>query len=225
MISQEKRKKHPYFITSVILLLITCTFALIFHERILESIGEYLVIKDNLQPADVIHVIAGKDYRTNYGIQLLQQGYGRTIFFAGGWCTEHQYFQAQHSKELAIEQGVSPDAIALDDSQVASTYDEAHKLLNFIHRNPGTIHTVMVVSDPYHMRRAQWAFRRVLGSQIDIQMAPIPYELTPLQQQWWSDRDTTEMVIREYLKLIYYPLRYQISSGWFKAWLAGLDRE
>lgn len=225
MTCQEKRKKHPYFFTSVILFLVACTFAFIFHERILVNIGEYLLIRDNLQPADVIHVIAGKDYRTNYGIQLLQQGYGKTIFFTGGWCTEHQYYQAQHSKELAIEQGVSPEAIALNDSLVTSTYDEAEKLSDFISQNPETIRTVIVVSDPYHMRRAQWSFRRVLGSQINIQMAPVPYELTPLRQQWWTDGDTTEMVIREYVKLIYYPLRYQVASGWFKDWLARLDQE
>jgi len=37
-------------------------------------IGDFLVVEDDLRPADVIHIIAGDDYRTDYAIQLYQQG-------------------------------------------------------------------------------------------------------------------------------------------------------
>ena len=220
-----KRKKRLILSAMAISLLIVSAIAVLFHEQILLSVGEFLVIRDNLQPADVIHVIAGSDHRTNYGIQLLQQGYGKYIFFTGGWCTQHQFFHGQHGKELAIEQGVQSEAVVIDDSQVISTYEEAQKLKDFIARSPEPIHSVIVVSDPHHMRRAQWTYRWVLGNQISIQIAPVPYELSPRQQDWWNDLDTTKMVFKEYLKYIYYRLRYQLARGELKEWLAGLDQK
>ena len=52
-------------------------------EPILFAVGDFLVIEDALQPADVIHVISGPDDRTDYAIQLYKQGYGKQIFFTG----------------------------------------------------------------------------------------------------------------------------------------------
>ena len=54
------------------------------HERIFLAVGDFLVVRDKLEPADIIHVIAGEDYRTDYAIHLYQQGYGRLLFFTGG---------------------------------------------------------------------------------------------------------------------------------------------
>ena len=74
------------------------------------------------------------------------------------------------------------------------------------------------------MRLSQWIYHWVLGNQIRILMSPVPYEFSPHQQDWWNDPDTTEMVVKEYLKYIYYRLRYQFARGELKEWLAGLDQ-
>jgi len=55
-------------------------------------------LKSNLQPADAIHVIAGEDYRTDYAIQLYKQGYGKTLFFTGGWCETQGYHHGEHAR-------------------------------------------------------------------------------------------------------------------------------
>lgn len=55
-------------------------------ERIQLVVGDLLVIRDHLAPADVIYVISGPDHRTDYAIRLYQQGYGTRLFFVGGWC-------------------------------------------------------------------------------------------------------------------------------------------
>ncbi len=52
-------------------------------------IGDYLVVRDTLQHADVIHVIAGDDHRTEYAIQLYKDGYADTLFYTGDWCITH----------------------------------------------------------------------------------------------------------------------------------------
>src|SRR6185369_3491184 len=65
---------------------VVCLLLFLFREQWLIAIGNFLIVDDKLHPADVIHVIAGDDYRTDYAIQLYKQGYAKTIFFTGGWC-------------------------------------------------------------------------------------------------------------------------------------------
>lgn len=197
----------------------------LFYEPLLLAIGNFLVIQDNLQPADVIHVIAGPDYRTDYAIQLYKKGYGKKIFFTGGWCRIFKYLHGQHAKKRALKRGVPGKAIAIDDSHIYNSYEEVVKLKGFINQSQMPIHTVIVVSDPYNMRRARWIYRMVLGDKISLEMAPVPFELSPYQRRWWKDKKSRHFVREEYLKFVYYYARYRLSWGPIKEWLASLDRD
>ena len=192
-------------------------------EQWLLLIGDFLIIQDPLHSADVIHVIAGEDYRTDYAIQLYKQGLGRTLFFTGGWCQVHLYRHGEHATERSLAQGVPFDAITADDSSITSTYMEAERLKEWIAQSRYPIHSVIVVSDPFHMRRARWTYQKVFGDRITIQMAPVPFERTPFQRRWWKDGQSRLNVREEYSKLLYYVFRYQFSWSLFKDWLASLD--
>jgi uncharacterized SAM-binding protein YcdF (DUF218 family) len=194
-------------------------------EALLQAIGGYLVVQDALQPADVIHVIAGEDDRTDHAIQLYKQGYGKQILFTGGWCVLHQYYHGEHGRALAMAQGVPEEAIAMDDTFVTSTYSETVQLKAFMDAHPDPLDSVIVVSNDYHMRRARWAARQVLGKAVTVQMAPVPAQGAPLEQAWWTDERSRALVRDEYLKLGYYVLRYQIDWPPLRAWLVSLDRE
>jgi uncharacterized SAM-binding protein YcdF (DUF218 family) len=197
----------------------------VFREQWLLSLGDFLVIQDHLHSADVIHVIAGEDYRTDYAIQLYKQGYGKMLFFAGGWCVYHHYKHGEHAQARSLAQGVSMGDIAFDDSSVTSTYAEAEKLKEWIAHSPTPIHSVIIVSDPFHMRRARWTYRKLLGDKIEVQMAPVLFELTSYRRRWWTDQASRNYVRAEYEKFMYYVLRYQISRGEFHDWLVSMDRE
>lgn len=188
-------------------------------------IGNFLYVNDNLHPADVIHVIAGEDYRTDYAIQLYSEGFGETLYFTGGWCETHLYNHGEHGRETSLAQGVPLNAIATDDATVMSTYMEAERLRQWIDQNPDPVRSVIVVSDPFHMRRARWIFQRVLGDETEVLMAPVPFDRTPYQHMWWKDQLSRQNVREEYVKLVYNVLRYRYSSGSFKDWLASLDTE
>lgn len=216
-------KRRYLAIIIVIVVLLVAIF--LFHGPLLLAIGDFLVIQDKIQPADVIHVIAGQDYRTDYAIQLYEQGYGRQLFFTGGWCKFHNYFHGQHAKERCIEKGIPVEAIAINDSQVTSTYSEVVKVKEFIDQSQVPIHSVIVVSDPHHMKRAWWTYRLALGDQISLEMAPVPFELSKYQLRWWADNESRKMVRDEYLKYVYYYTRYRLARGPIKDWLASLDRD
>jgi uncharacterized SAM-binding protein YcdF (DUF218 family) len=217
-----QRKKMAIIIAPVVLL--GATLFLI-HEPVISAVGDFLVIHEALQPADVIHVIAGPDHRTYFGIRLYQKGYGKQLFFTGGWCDLYNGYHGQIARQLAVKQGISIERIGVDDSKVTSRYSEAVRLKKFIDQSQVPIRSVIVVSDPYHMRRACWAYRQVLGDQVSLQMAPVPFELSPYQRRWWMDEKSRQYVKNEYRKLVYYYARYRLSWGPVRDWLASLDRD
>jgi uncharacterized SAM-binding protein YcdF (DUF218 family) len=194
--------------------------AMLFSDQVKTGIGNFLIVQDNLYPADVIHVIAGADYRTEYAIQLYQQGFARKIFFTGGWCDQHGYFHGEHGMQLALEAGIPPEDIAYDDSTVMSTYDETLLLQKYLETLQPPAQSIIVVSDPFHMRRARWTNEMVFKKGMNIIMQPVPFDQTPFKQQWWEDDDSRSFVKDEYTKMVYYYFRYQL--GW--KWLAYLDR-
>jgi uncharacterized SAM-binding protein YcdF (DUF218 family) len=220
-----RNKVMSVLIISVILIVLGGTLFLN-KDKILYAIGDHLIINNELQPADVIHVIAGDDYRTEYAIQLYKQGYAKNLFFTGGFCKFHGYLHGEHGQQLAIKEGIPPEVIAFDDSSVISTFDEAVILKAWMDQNSETVSSIIVVSDPFHMRRARWTYRKILGKDAKISMAPVPFEQTVnLQRMWWTDESSRSYVKEEYVKLIYYALRYQLSWGKFKEWLAAFDYE
>jgi uncharacterized SAM-binding protein YcdF (DUF218 family) len=222
MLKHKKSNKIKLIFLLIALLILISGLT---YKPILQSIGDFLVIDDPLSKADVIHVIAGGDYRTEYAINLYKQGYGKILFFTGGWCNSHQYYHGLHGKEVAEAHGVPSVSIRIDESPVKSTYSEALRLKKFIESEKEPVESIIVVSDRHHMRRSRWAYRKIFGEKIRIQMAPVPFELSPYQQIWWREVHTRHFVISEYEKLVYYYARYQISFGIIKRWLESLDTE
>lgn len=226
IIHQASKKRKKQIALPLLLVILALLVGVTFYEDILLAIGDLLVVEDELQPADVIHVIAGEDHRTNYAIQLFQEGYAEYIFFTGGWCEEDQYNHGEYSKELAVAAGIPNAAIAIDDSPVLSTYDEAELLKAYIDQSQNPIQSIIVVSDAYHMRRVRWIYRRIFRiDEMEILMAPVPFESGPVQERWWEDSVSQFMVRDEYFKFAYNIARYQLSWGIFKEWLTSLDRE
>lgn len=217
------RRRHINIIAVAVLIFGAALFLL--RERILLAAGDFLIVQDTLQPADLIHVIAGPDEQSDYAIQLYQEGYGAKVFFTGGWCRSHNFYHGRHGKERALAHGVPPSAIAIDDSPVTSTYGEVSRLKEFIFESKAPIRSVIAVSDPYHMRRARWTYRQILEDKVGLRMAPVPFKLSPFKRHWWTDHASRMMVADEYTKIGYYLARYQFSCGFMRKWLASLDRD
>jgi uncharacterized SAM-binding protein YcdF (DUF218 family) len=218
-----KSRKRMMWLVSILLLIIV--LGTVLRTPLLLAIGDFLVIKDYLHPADIIHVISGLDYRSDYGIELMKEGYGNQILFTGPWCSEVQDVHAERGKVRALIQGIAASAIITDTTAIVSTYEEAMRLKVLIDHSPSPVKSVIIVSDAFHMRRAKWTYRQVLGKDIEIQMAPVPFENTQFHRRWWEDRYSVIMVREEYTKYIYYLLRYGLHWKPLSNWLATFDRE
>jgi len=191
-------KKWPLVLGAILLLPATLILA---RKPVLSSLGNFLIVKeDYLQPADLIHVLGGGVERLDYAVALYRQGYSPRLFITGGQ-------SAVLYKTYAISQGAHPADIQPAKSWAMSTYQEALELKRYVDNEP-TIQSVIIVSSPYHMRRAQWSFTQVLGNRVKLQFAPVPFAQSRHQERWWMAAGTRKSVITEYLKLKFYCARY-----------------
>ncbi len=207
-------------LTLLVVATVLCGIGLVF----LQPIGDYLVVEDQLEKADLIAAVSGPEYRIVYASELYTRGLGATLFFTGGYSQENQRIEASWSKYIATTHGVPEEAIATDDSAVLSTHDEAVLLKSYIDAHADTIKSVTLVTDPYHSRRARWIYKKVLGPDIQLYMAPVPRSRTDFPKYWWTEAKSRKIVFTEYVKLAFYYLRYQVASGNFQKWLSQFDQ-
>lgn len=220
----SKLKKQNKSVLKITLLFVLLA-GVILARPILRGIGDRLIVNDPLQNVDLITSVNGPEYRAAYAAELYQKHLAPRLFFTGGYNEFDSRYDAQWSKYLATTYGVHDGDIAIDTSTVISTYDEAERLKAYIEAHPGyEIKTVLVVTDPYQTRRARWAYQKVLGDQVTVQVASVPFDRTNYTSSWWRNSVSREMVFDEYLKYIYYMIRYQWTGGALQGWLSRLDR-
>ncbi len=217
---KKNKKKSCLILALAVVLIPVCAFLVM-----LQPIGDYLVVKDDLQRTDLIAAVSGPEYRIIYAAELYTRGLGGYLFFTGGFSEGNNRVEASWSQYVATTHGVPSEVIAIDETAVLTTHDEAVLLKNYIDTHPDSnIKTVTVVTDPYHSRRARWIYQKVLGEDIHVIMAPVPRNRTGFAKYWWTDAKSRQLVWQEYVKLVFYYFRYEASSGSFQNWLSQFDK-
>jgi hypothetical protein len=80
--------------------------------------------------------------------------------------------EAQAMRDYAVEHGVATDAILLEE-QSADTGSNAYNTLRQ-HLEPRGIHAIIVVTSGYHVPRAEYIFKKMLGPDYHIQFVAVP---------------------------------------------------
>ena len=164
---------------------------------------------DRARRADVIVVLGARVWpsgrpsdaltrRTLHAVKLYQEGLAAAIVFSGGLGT-HPPTEAQAAARLAMDQGVPPEAIVLEEES-HSTEDSAF-LVSEIMRARGW-QTAIVVSDAYHLWRAKLLFGK---AGIEAYPSPAHDERYPLSKRMY----------------LYYLGREVVAVAWYyvKSWL------
>ncbi|MBN1260760.1 MAG: YdcF family protein [Anaerolineae bacterium] len=201
----HRRERGRLALVTLIAILGVC----LTHALWLPWIGEFLVVADPVQTADAIVPLAGGDTRSVYAARLFQQGCAATYVATN--MPLHAPGIRQSYGELvrqeAIWQGVPEEAIVVIPEEVETTYEEA-QAVRALSAERGW-RTVLVVTDPYHTRRARIIFHDVFADAgITLLMAPVEgHAYRP--RTWWRDRDSLRETWTEYLKLALYALGYR----------------
>jgi len=90
---------------------------------------------------------------------------------------------------------------------VRNTYDEAVNLRKLVQRHGW--YSLIVVTDPFHTRRAGRTFRTLLPDvAIYLNATPNPAH-DP--RRWWRTREGLGFVMKEMAKLVFYWAKYRIA--------------
>lgn len=195
----------------------------------LVSAGPFLVLDDELQRADLCHVLGGNVKRVIYGAELYARGLCTKLVFIGGKEGEERSF-ASREKAFAIDQGVPAADIVIDETDVFSTFEEITRLAAVIRTTSPPASTgaptltVTYVTDAFHTRRVHMVSRWILDDSVRVQMAPVPFADSYFERSWWKDRRSRKTVFWEYVKLAFYWLRYRLPFQPVNDWLAGFDK-
>lgn len=176
---------------------------LIFHAIWLPWIGRFLVVSDPIRKADALVVLAGdENERIAYGAQLFHQGYAEWFVLTDMRLDipDSQGAYSATVKRKAIKAGIPETGILIPPQTVATTYEEAMAVRAFAvqHR----FHSLIVVTSPYHARRAQWILNQAFrGTNVVLLVSPVlNHDYQP--ETWWQSRESRQFTAMEYLKLI-----------------------
>ncbi|HEX6718106.1 MAG TPA: YdcF family protein [Pyrinomonadaceae bacterium] len=177
-----------------------------------------LIVQTELPSADAIVVLSGSSTyveRTHQAAGLYSQGRAPLIVLTddntrGGWSSALQtnpYFVERAQAEL-VKRGVPPDKIRVAPGVASSTRDEALIIRDYA--SAEGFRSILIVTSAYHSRRAFRSLRQAFagtGTTLGIEPAPIGQQ-TPSPAFWWLHIEGWRSVGVEYVKLIYYWVRY-----------------
>jgi len=183
------------------LLILVAGILLLTHSFVLTRAAEMLIKKDEIKPADVIVVLAGEqEERVRYGTKLLEDDWARKdrIIMAGGplvW----KYTWASLMKEQAESLGIPGKKILLEDKS-RSTEEDALYTKEILQQNG--FKSIILVTSPYHSKRASLIFERVMGREFKIISAPVDESWFSIDD-WWKRRRDRAIVLNEFSRYIW----------------------
>lgn len=177
-----------------------------------------LIVRAESKDPDVIIVLSGAavySERLQYAAVLYKEGRGRLIVLTndglrGPWSRRRQENPTsfQRGRDTLVASGVPAEKIVVLKDVVASTYQEALVIRAWVSREG--LDSVLVVTSPYHSRRALWVLRRLVDKSVEIGLdTPLPGHESPRLTSWWLSRVGWHSVGLEHVKLMYYLLRYR----------------
>lgn len=186
-----------------LILTIALTAGVLFlsHAPLLTQAGKMIIRQDEMKPADAIVVLAGEETeRVEYGVKLFKKGWARKdmIIMAGGplvWKYTWAGLMKAHAESLNVPAG----KILIEDKS-RSTEEDAIYTKEILQKNH--IASIILVTSPYHSRRASIIFERVLGKDISIINAPAENSWLEIRD-WWKRRRERTMVLNEFSKYIW----------------------
>ena len=204
------RKRRLGCLISSALALLLLAFLVMIRALWLPLIGGYLIVADPLRPADAVVPLGGGERgRVTQAAALYRQGY------AGWLVTTDSELDlpgvrdtwADLVRREAIWQGTPDERIVAAPGIVKTTYAEAQAVRRLALARGWR--SLIVVTDPYHTRRARMIFRDVFRD-TGVLLIVRPAEDTRYRADaWWRSEDGQRETWTEYLKTLLYGVGYR----------------
>ena len=158
------------------------------------------------EKANAIVVLGGDDGERSLRAQALyHEGYAPIVVLTGlEKGTAAPPPRLTWRADFLVANGVPRSALRFE-VRSRNSYEEATQILALMQKQ--NWRSVIIVSDPPHMRRLAWTWARVFKD------SGLHYVLVASEPEWWSPRDwwrseqSGAFVIMEYIKLAYYVVK------------------
>lgn len=200
--------------TARIVLGVAAAYLLVFHTNLVWWAAEPLRLSAAPQRADAVVVFAGgvgesgragggAQERLKQAVDLYQAGYAPALVLSSGYV--YSYKEAEVMRALAIDQGVPPDRIVLELRATNTRENVTYTTAILRERN---WRTILLVSSPYHMRRASLVWHQAAP---DVTVVPVP----PPQAQFYDHTigatlEQVRGILQEYAAIAVY---------WWRGWI------
>lgn len=174
------------------------------------GVGFYLSPQSPLSRSDAIVAISGgeTDSRTLEAVRLYKEGWAPTVIFSGAALDPHGPSNAKAMQMLAVAEGVPAAAILLDEASTSTTQNaQAVATLARTH----SLHKIILVTSPYHQRRAYVTFQRALAGGVTI-LNHSTTDQNWRRAQWWASDYSRNLTLTELQKTLYVIITNQVSS-------------
>lgn len=160
-------------------------------------IGWYLSPQDSLRKADAIVVISGGDTteRIKKGVELYKEGWAPVLVFSGA-AASGDVSNAKMMKNIAVSMGVPVEAILLEEK--SKTTEENAEYTSDLLKREG-YNSFILVTSPYHQRRAYELFRRQNAAAEIINQSALDENWR--KKGWWENNIGRFLTIGEISKL------------------------
>lgn len=172
-------------------------------STVLQRVGDFLVVRDRLEPADAVIAISGDGTgeRVRTAASLIQQGWAPWLIISGSTAGAAPGGATAAMVRDALHAGIRREQMEVDD-QAWSTVENARNAARIM-RGRGWRRAILVTS-PHHTRRAAWAFRREFRRRgVEVRVMPAERSFFNVHA-WWTRRRDRWIVIHEYQKLLAY---------------------
>ena len=165
------------------------------------GIGYYLSPQSPLAKADAIVAISGGDTeaRTDEAVRLYKDKWAPEVVFSGAAADTSGPSNAQAMATAAEIQGIPASAIHLDETSTNTRENAANVAKIASARN---YHSIILVTSPYHQRRAEIIFHRALGSSFNI-INHSSYDQQWRRSHWWATQYSRDITLAELQKVVY----------------------
>ena len=196
----------------LIVLAAVVTLLLLCRIPILRATGDFLITDTPVAHADVAYVLGGAAWdRGREAARLYHAGVVDRFVCTGSQVPGDlealglDITEGGVTRKVMIDGGIPAERIMQLD-RGTSTREEADALLD-VARNAG-VDTVLIVSHAFHLRRIRFVFEdRFADAGITVLMHGSPSD-TFNEERWWETESGLMIVYNEYVKLIYYHLKY-----------------
>jgi len=188
---------------------------------LLSRLYDWLAASDPMQPSDVIFVLAGRECRKHFALELLREGWAPTLLLSVGRFEIRRFSNLELPTALdllSIASGTEPrrrhyfvkiGAGTAQAQRIAvsrlGTLSEIRAFTEWL-REHGSIRSATVVSSGFHLKRVRMCCRRLMPEGTSLNFVAVPDESRYLRGHWWWEPNARKLVVSELLKIAIYQL-------------------